>query len=191
MRKIAAQLIFTMHKPPIKNGYLVIDNKGFVQQIINTGGTIPEMAGLEFYNGIIVPGFVDVASSVELPESMKYLELSDNIEKRFITHYEFANREAIKQLKKKLRWQFAYGTQVISNSKEPNGLGAFEELKLQKTGNFEKKLQELTLENAEFLGVSDNNGTIEKNKKPGINLISGFDFKNYTLPEQASIKRLL
>jgi hypothetical protein len=58
MRKIAANYIMPVSSPPLINGIVVIDDDGRVLEVIDTGGNLRESSKLEFYNGIITPGFV-------------------------------------------------------------------------------------------------------------------------------------
>ena len=58
MRKIAANFIFPVISSPIKNGVLIIDNNEVITEIIDEGENFSEQANLEFYNGILVPGFI-------------------------------------------------------------------------------------------------------------------------------------
>jgi len=39
--------------------------------------------------------------------------------------------------------------------------------------------------------MEENLGTFEKGKMPGVNLISGVDFKNMQLTEKSKVKRLI
>jgi N-acetylglucosamine-6-phosphate deacetylase len=80
---------------------------------------------------------------------------------------------------------------VVANFYESQGLSPFEVLKQQAPESFEHKLMELTLKNAKTLGIDHKLGSIEQNKKPGLSVISGFDFKLNCLTEQASIKRII
>ncbi len=57
MRKIAANYIFLPGFPLVKNGY-VIFGEGLETEVRDTGGQIHELAGLEFYGGMIVSGYV-------------------------------------------------------------------------------------------------------------------------------------
>lgn len=59
MRKIAATYIFPGNEKPLKNGILICENDGTVFETIDSSGNLNEQAGLEFYNGILVPGFVN------------------------------------------------------------------------------------------------------------------------------------
>ncbi len=56
-RKIAANYIFLPGFPLVKNGYAVWED-GNVTDVVDTGGRIKEIQGLEFYGGMLVPDFV-------------------------------------------------------------------------------------------------------------------------------------
>jgi hypothetical protein len=71
MRKISANHILPVSSPALINGIIRLDAGGRIQELSDTGGRLHEESGLEFHNGIIVPGFVipwlrleDVACSV-------------------------------------------------------------------------------------------------------------------------------
>ena len=66
MRKIAATYIFPGNQPPIKNGILVCKPDGTIVDIIDINGELKEESGLEFYSGILVPGFVNTHCHLEL-----------------------------------------------------------------------------------------------------------------------------
>uniref|UniRef100_UPI003217A8A1 amidohydrolase family protein n=1 Tax=uncultured Draconibacterium sp. TaxID=1573823 RepID=UPI003217A8A1 len=66
MRKIAATYVFPVSGAPIKNGILVCNNDGTVIEIIDRGENFREEAGVEFYSGILVPGFVNTHCHLEL-----------------------------------------------------------------------------------------------------------------------------
>lgn len=66
MRKISATYIFPGNQRPLKNGILVCDDSGTITDLIDTGGKITEQTGLEYYSGIIVPGFVNCHCHLEL-----------------------------------------------------------------------------------------------------------------------------
>lgn len=66
IRKIAATYIFPGNRPPIKNGIVVCSTDGTIVEIIDNKGELKEESGLEFYSGIIVPGFVNTHCHLEL-----------------------------------------------------------------------------------------------------------------------------
>jgi cytosine/adenosine deaminase-related metal-dependent hydrolase len=74
MRKIAANYIFPVAGKPVKNGYLVLDDKGTIMEVVDTGGQIPEIEGLEYYSGVLVPGFINAHNHVELSHMHNTIE---------------------------------------------------------------------------------------------------------------------
>jgi cytosine/adenosine deaminase-related metal-dependent hydrolase len=63
MRQISANYIIPVNQAPIKNGLITIDDNG---QIININQLTEEQRNTEFYNGVIVPGFVNAHCHLEL-----------------------------------------------------------------------------------------------------------------------------
>lgn len=66
MKKYSANYIFPVSSKPLKNGIVVVDDNGYIVDLIDTKGQLREIAGLEFYNGVIVPGFVNCHCHLEL-----------------------------------------------------------------------------------------------------------------------------
>jgi len=66
IRKITAHYIFPVSSAPIKNGIITVDKTGKILNIENPNGNFKEIAGLEFYNGILVPGFINTHCHLEL-----------------------------------------------------------------------------------------------------------------------------
>ncbi|MFP4025742.1 MAG: amidohydrolase family protein [Thiohalospira sp.] len=66
MRRLSANYIFPVKSGPLKNGIVEIGDNGRILNIIDTGGELKETRNLEFYNGIIVPGFVNTHCHLEL-----------------------------------------------------------------------------------------------------------------------------
>lgn len=58
MRKLSANLILPVSSPPLINGIVHLDEDGNVHRLIDTGGKLSEESSLEFYYGVIVPGFI-------------------------------------------------------------------------------------------------------------------------------------
>ncbi len=66
MRKISANYIFPVSGKTLKYGILVLDDRNKIVDLIDTGGNLRESAGLEYYNGILVPGFINSHCHLEL-----------------------------------------------------------------------------------------------------------------------------
>lgn len=74
MRKLAATYIFPGGKPPLKNGLLICDDDGTVIELQQKGKNLREEAGVEFYSGALVPGFVNAHCHLELSHLAGKLE---------------------------------------------------------------------------------------------------------------------
>lgn len=66
MRKVSANYIYSPDRGFIKNGILKLEDDGAIISLEDTGAQLKEEAGLEHYNGIICPGFVNAHCHLEL-----------------------------------------------------------------------------------------------------------------------------
>jgi len=66
MRKISAHYIFDGKGTFLKNAIIIIDDEGTIIDLIHTKGQLEESEGIEFYNGIITPGFINAHCHLEL-----------------------------------------------------------------------------------------------------------------------------
>jgi cytosine/adenosine deaminase-related metal-dependent hydrolase len=66
MKHFSAQYIFTNAGPPLKRGIISASDDGTIAGIEDTGGKLVEKEAVEFYNGIIIPGFVNCHCHLEL-----------------------------------------------------------------------------------------------------------------------------
>jgi len=66
LRKISAHYIFPGKGNPLKKGVVVVNSEGEIIDLIDTQGNLQESEKLEFYNGIIAPGFVNAHTHLEL-----------------------------------------------------------------------------------------------------------------------------
>jgi len=66
MRRLSAQYIITGTGDILKRGIITTGTDGRITDITDTGGSPPELSKTEFYNGIIVPGFVNCHCHIEL-----------------------------------------------------------------------------------------------------------------------------
>lgn len=77
MRKIGANYILLPGYPLVKYGYVLLSEAGIVD-VVDTGGMMKEIQGLEFYGGMIVAGDVTV-SSLRVNPGDSFLPLLDNV----------------------------------------------------------------------------------------------------------------
>ena len=66
MRKVSAHYIFLGNGTILVKGIIVLTDQGIVANIIDTNGQLEEKAGVEFYSGVITPGFVNAHCHLEL-----------------------------------------------------------------------------------------------------------------------------
>jgi len=66
MRIVSAQYIFDGKDAFLKNAIIKIDDDGTIIDLIDTKGKLEESEGIEFYNGIITPGFINAHCHLEL-----------------------------------------------------------------------------------------------------------------------------
>jgi cytosine/adenosine deaminase-related metal-dependent hydrolase len=66
MKRFSSQYLFTNCGPVLKRGVITTDDEGMIIGINETGGELKEESQIEFYNGIIIPGFVNCHCHLEL-----------------------------------------------------------------------------------------------------------------------------
>jgi hypothetical protein len=59
MRRIAANLVFPVTSPPLKNALVTLQEDGTIVSVVGGTDRFRERAGVEFYSGILVPGMAD------------------------------------------------------------------------------------------------------------------------------------
>jgi cytosine/adenosine deaminase-related metal-dependent hydrolase len=182
VRKIAAHYLFPLNRAPIKHGILTCTNEGTIIEISESNGNLTEQSGLEFYTGILVPGFVNA-------------KLRDS-KTRFV----------VKTVQLTDRKMWAAGIAAVGDISDPMSTvgtkinrdefhGDFSELVSRQMKSPHLTLDELfswaCLNGAKALQIDNNFGSFEIGKKPGINLISGIDFKKMRLTDKSKMKRLV
>ncbi len=185
MRKIAANYIFPVESAPIKNGHLVIDEEDRIIDVVDTKGIITEIEGLEYYSGVLVPGFVYIDESAELTK-VQITILSNELEQLDTNQ------------KKTCRYLWSRGIQALAQGEwltNPNKYPSViaEILKQIEDGksDFELQLKKFTVENAQKLGIEKDIGSLCQHKKAGVLLLSGFNYKAFSITNKTKIKRLV
>ena len=66
MRNLSAHYVITNAGPILKRAVITVGDDGTILSIEDTGGNLQEKKAIEFYNGIIIPGFVNCHCHLEL-----------------------------------------------------------------------------------------------------------------------------
>lgn len=66
MKRFSAQYIFTNAGQPLKRGIITAEDDGTIAGVEDTGGKLSNSQSVRFYNGIIIPGFVNCHCHLEL-----------------------------------------------------------------------------------------------------------------------------
>lgn len=66
MKFFSAQYVYTCSGPPLRRPLIAAGDDGTIISVTDTGGDLSETATLAYYNGIIVPGFVNCHAHLEL-----------------------------------------------------------------------------------------------------------------------------
>lgn len=118
MRKIAATYIFPGNQPPIKNGILTCTPDGTILEISENNEKIREQPGLEYYSGILVPGFVNTHCHLELSHLKGKIEENTGIggfigKINHLRNLETENVEKAIQVADRIMW--AAGTAAVGD----------------------------------------------------------------------------
>lgn len=66
MRKISADYIFPISSTPIKNGIIIINDKGIIEEVIDPKENTINIEDIEYHEGFICPGFINAHCHLEL-----------------------------------------------------------------------------------------------------------------------------
>lgn len=105
MRKISATYIISNVGIPLKNGILILNDDNSVAQLIDRKGSVKEIQNLEYYSGVLVPGFVDVFTFLSWPNMN-----SDLIQSSDFSNWTLGEVADIRTISKAINHLEAYGT---------------------------------------------------------------------------------
>jgi cytosine/adenosine deaminase-related metal-dependent hydrolase len=66
MKRFSSRFIFTNSGKPLKRGIVTVHDDGTIMRVEDYGDSSEEESAVEFYNGIIIPGFVNCHCHLEL-----------------------------------------------------------------------------------------------------------------------------
>ncbi len=200
MRKIAATYIFPITQAPIKNGILVCEDNGTIVKIIKPKGAFKEEAGVEFYSGIITPGFVALSNTLKNHNKIQNRKVwargiaivADIVHSTYVigerNAYEFLplNSSSLKQV-------IPSSLIISENDLESTSFLTewFDSQEKHQHTKLADLLKSLSLDAAINLGLEEQFGSFDSGKRPGINLITGIGYQQMKLTSNFKIKRLL
>lgn len=85
LRKISANLLFTGKGNFIPNGVVYLDHQNRIVKVKDPGPDFAEESGVEYYNGIITPGFINSHCHIELSHLRSQIDEQKGLE-NFIHH---------------------------------------------------------------------------------------------------------
>jgi len=209
MRKISANYVFPVSSPPVKNGIIVLGDQDRIMEIVNPGSHFRETAGLEFYNGVLVPSFIVFAEygrkdSVENTVEAVFYKLAGQFKnagckivilsfngKMFLLDIPAETIREITQDHSALKPAFIIDEDRIISLFDffppaTNSTGELWGLEL-----FIRQLKHVTLDVAVSVGLQKETGSFDIGKKPGIQLISPYDFEQWSPAKDARIQILV
>lgn len=162
--RFAAHYIFPVSSPAVAKGTIEADHDGTIVGLIRPEGGLRELAHMEFHNGIICPGFIDLF--LELPE---------------------------KELFEHFPGLLTYKNLLPADPTGNRGmLGWMKAIQLSDSRiSLQELFRMLILEPATALGRQSQLGTLEPGKRPGILLIDRIDYRNLRLSENSRVKKLI
>ncbi len=192
MRKISAHFCLmpdgTLGKWPV----IGIDPDGVITELRVNSDHLNEEPGMEYYGGVIVPGFIeDIRSSIfpDLTEG-EIVKLID----RFYSKgsIRFLCRSDQKYFNPTFKGKVFYDTSFIAEVRKLCRKESFwEKVKEENGGNIIDTIYSLQKKLTDDLPESVNWGRMEVGSEPGILLVKGLDYEGMKLTTKTSIKILI
>ena len=137
-RRISANYVFTVkHEEPLKNGIVELDENGVILRVLDNPSNL-ELASTEFYNGVLVPGFVNAHSHLELShlknKLSKHTGLTGFIDELMAVRNNFSVSEMYEAQKKAIVDMFRAG--IVAVGDISNGIDSLAIKRLDTSGLF-------------------------------------------------------
>jgi cytosine/adenosine deaminase-related metal-dependent hydrolase len=113
MRRLTAHYVFPIAAPPLRNAVITIDNSGRIMHVSGSNRHIEEGEGIEFYNGIIAPAFVNAHCHLELSYMRRQIPQGCGMAK-FIRHV--GNLRHHKPSSQKIAYAVKYANSLLYQS---------------------------------------------------------------------------
>jgi cytosine/adenosine deaminase-related metal-dependent hydrolase len=195
MRKFSAHYIFTGTGALLNKGIVVTTDQGVITEVIDTKGDFQERSSVEFYSGIIIPGFVNANLNTDHLSSM--LNLSGSVHPKF-TILDDVNASLTSALFNDSHYELHENNKICIGLKSKTSHDQQAMLKLIKELlitfpmiSLSQIVSWATRNSADALSIADQYGTIEIGKQPGLNLLSGLNMELFTITSNTTLKKLV
>ncbi len=169
-RKISAHYVFPGNSHALKYGIVEFDAEGIIKQLIDTGGEYQELAGLEFYSGILTPAFIVP------PLSNNFFNHKTEIPDIFFNFKEVAPKNRIIEDTVKMQEILKYLIMIKKYNPEIS---------------LEEQISLISYKAACTLKIDKEYGSIEAGKKPGINLLTQLDLQKFLITGQTKVIKII
>lgn len=203
IRKISAHYLWLNSETLLKYGVIAFSHNGIIVDIKDNKGIPEESESLEFFNGLIIPGFVDIdivqvktkairtftadpkhGLQVELPDHLQFLIIDNSnlLDKADVLRLLALERDGIKIVLK---------LDAGTNNSQSSIFSNICKLALPGTIELVHLLRWTTINPALCTGIDNMCGSITCGKRPGLNVISGIDYAAMRLTETCSIRVII
>lgn len=118
MRRITANIIYPVSSPPIKNAYIELDDNNHIKCIVPYERGNNEPHHLEYFSGVLVPGFVNAHCHLELSHLKDKIEEGKGL-KNFVKEVQkirFKEADKIeKAAEKAIKYMYSRGINAIGD----------------------------------------------------------------------------
>ncbi len=134
MRRIAANIIYPVNGNPVKDAFIEVDDFGRILNIVRYNQQAEEIAGLEFYSGVLIPGFVNAHCHLELSGLKGKINQGDGLN-IFIKQVQQLRNQDLEDIdrimQKALRYMWSRGISGLGDvTNSPKGLNARQNAKM-------------------------------------------------------------
>jgi len=174
-RKVSAHYVFPGHTQALKFGIVEFNSDGTILDLKDPGGKFMETEGMEFYSGILTPGFIispflkdlsDMNHDIpEFPFISEFFNWLGDMRKVRIA-------EDVSESMKILKYM------TILQERNPSM-------------SLTELIARVTYDAACSLGIEEKCGSLRPDRKPGINLLANLDLQKMKLTEETQVVRIL
>ncbi len=203
IRRISAHYLWLNSETLLKFGVIAFSRNGFITDIKDNKGLPEESESLEFFNGIIVPGFVDIDIAQVKTKAVRtftvdskhglQVELPDHLQFFIIDNPNLLDKADVMRLLAKEGEGIKVVLKFDSGAKNTQAsiFNHICKLALPGTIDFVHLLRWATINPALCMGIDAMRGNIASGKQPGLNVVSGIDYASMSLTENSSIRVII